>query len=250
MVEMSDASETDAFDRPEFAATREALHRVAVHVVARARRQATGRFSLRASTGGLSTPEFGSDGRRVRLSGGTIVVESDAPGNASAVARYVDGASLADLATFAGVDLAEPFDVGHDTPDLGDIDAPLSVDSEAAASLASWYADVSAALDRVVAEITPERSATLPRLWPEHFDLAIEVDARPERRVNLGGSPGDGFCPEPYLYVGPWTAHRPGEAEFWNAPFGAYRTASSLGSGRIERGASFLLTGIERLAAD
>lgn len=249
-MDVSDVSEMGAFDRPEFAATREALHRVTVHVVARARRQATGRFSLRASAGGLATPEFGSDGRRVRLSRGNIVVESDAPGNASAVGRPIDGASLAELATFVGVDLAERLDVGHDTPDLGDIDAPLSVDSAAAAALASWYADVSAALDRVVAEITPDRSATLPRLWPEHFDLAIEVDARPERRVNLGGSPGDGFCPEPYLYVGPWTADRPGDAEFWNAPFGAYRPASSLGSDRVERGASFLVAGIERLAAD
>jgi hypothetical protein len=43
--------------------------------------------------------------------------------------------------------------------------------------------------------------------------------------VNYGVSPGDGFLPEPYAYVGPWT---PREGEFWNAPFGAVRRASEL----------------------
>lgn len=245
---MSAVSEIGAFDRPEFAATRDALHRVTVHVVARARQHATGRFSLRASPGGLGTPEFGPDARRVRLSGGAVVVESDRPGDASARAIPVDGATLRELAVSAEVDLTVPLDVGHDTPPLGDVDVPLAADSEAAAALAAWFADVSLALDRVIADVAPERAATLPRLWPEHFDVAIEIDARPDRRVNLGGSPGDGFCPEPYLYVGPWTADRPGDAAFWNAPFGAYRAASSLGTDRIAAGADFLLAGIERLA--
>jgi hypothetical protein len=236
------------FDRAEFATTREAMHRVTVHVVARARQQATGRFSLRASTGGLGTPEFGSDARRIRLSGSNLVVETDAPGDASAVARSIDGATLRELAALAAVDLAEPLDVGTDTPVLGDVDAPLSVDAGAADDLALWYADVAGALDRIVAEVSSTRSATLPRLWPEHFDLAIEVDAGPGGRVNLGGSPGDGFCPEPYLYVGPWTTDRPGDAEFWNAPFGAYRPVSVLESDRIGEGTAFLLSGVERLA--
>jgi hypothetical protein len=34
-------------------------------------------------------------------------------------------------------------------------------------------------------------------------------------------SPGDDFSAEPYLYVGPWGADRPGDAGYWNAPFGA-----------------------------
>jgi hypothetical protein len=69
--------------------------------------------------------------------------------------------------------------------------------------------------------------------------------------VNLGGSPGDGFSDEPYLYVGPWTSDRPGDSEFWNAPFGAFRTWSQLGAGPADvviTGAAFLLDGYRRLA--
>ena len=52
-----------------FAATRDDLQRVAVHIVARARQQATGRFGLRVTAGGFGTPEFGPDLTRVRCVG-------------------------------------------------------------------------------------------------------------------------------------------------------------------------------------
>src|SRR5215210_1234362 len=55
-----------------------ALHQVAVHVVARARQQATGRFSLRVTSGGFGTPELRPDSWRVRVSNGTLLVEADA----------------------------------------------------------------------------------------------------------------------------------------------------------------------------
>ncbi len=55
------------------------------------------------------------------------------------------------------------------------------------------------------------------QLWPEHFDLA--VDMGPDgARANFGGSPGDDAHPEPYLYIGPWA---PREGTFWNESFGA-----------------------------
>jgi hypothetical protein len=55
-----------------------------------------------------------------------------------------------------------------------------------------------------------------PVLWPEHFDVAVTED-----EVNYGVSPGDGFHPLPYAYVGPWTSRI---GAFWNAPFGAFLT--------------------------
>jgi hypothetical protein len=55
-----------------------------------------------------------------------------------------------------------------------------------------------------------------PVLWPEHFDVAVTDD-----EVNYGVSPGDGFHPLPYAYVGPWTSRI---GAFWNAPFGAFAT--------------------------
>jgi hypothetical protein len=238
-----------AIEPTSAAQTRRALHRVAVHVVARSRQQATGRFSLRVTAGGFGTPEFGDDGRRVRVSGGALVVESDASDAPSAIAHDIAGASLRRLAEFAGADLDVDLDVGHDTPGLGDVDAEIAIDAAEARALLAWYGAVADALDRVLVVVTPDRSASLPRLWPEHFDVAIEVDARPGRRVNLGGSPGDGFCPEPYVYVGPWTSDRPGDGAFWNAPFGAYVPASSLGADQVVAAAAFLLSGVERLAA-
>ncbi|TML07060.1 MAG: hypothetical protein E6G41_05415 [Actinobacteria bacterium] len=47
-------------------------------------------------------------------------------------------------------------------------------------------------------------------LWPEHFDVAIELG-----EATFGVSPGDENHPEPYAYVAPWSAPAPGE--FWNA---------------------------------
>jgi hypothetical protein len=32
----------------------------------------------------------------------------------------------------------------------------------------------------------------------------------------------------PYLYVGPWTEDRPGDAAYWNAPFGAVLRATDV----------------------
>ena len=52
-----------------------------------------------------------------------------------------------------------------------------------------------------------EDTPTPVRLWPEHFDIAIELGAeRSGRRANYGFSPGDEQHPEPYAYVSPWTA--------------------------------------------
>ena len=204
-----------------FAATRDALQRVAVHIVARARSQGTGRFGLRATVGGFGTPEYGDDVVRVRVSDGLLVRETAGTGGATTAATAIDGATLADLAEVAGVDLGADLDVGHDTPPLGDTAEVLRVDAEAAGVLAAWYATVATALDRTAAELPTAATPSAVQLWPEHFDVALDAAATDERRANLGGSPGDGFSAVPYAYVGPWTDDRPGDAEFWNAPFGA-----------------------------
>ena len=77
---------------------------------------------------------------------------------------------------------------------------PLGVDPEAAAALADWYAFG----DQILRALGGE-----PILWPEHFDLAIELD-----EVNYGFSPGDEAHAEPYAYVGPFG---PVVGELWNA---------------------------------
>ena len=93
-----------------------------------------------------------------------------------------------------------------------------------------------------------------PQLWPEHFDLALDLAYDPadpaQRRVNLGGSPGDEHHPDPYLYVGPWTPDRPGDPTFWNAPFGAVLGADrvQLAPDSLAAATEFFRHGLDRLA--
>jgi hypothetical protein len=79
---------------------------------------------------------------------------------------------------------------------------PLNVDPVAAARLADWYAFGAATLEAF--DAGPERW-----LWPEHFDIAIELDG-----ATYGFSPGDEHHAEPYAYVAPWIEV---EGELWQA---------------------------------
>ncbi len=221
--------------------TRDALQRVATHVLARARHAATGRFGLRATPGGFGTPAFGDAVEVLRVSRGSLLRERD--GHASSIA--IDGATLRALAAFADADLTVPFEAGHDTPPLGDIDAPLRVDVGEAVALAAWWHLGWQAIDAAVAD---QRDAMAIQLWPEHFDAGTSVAVGDDDgdRCNLGVSPGDGFSDEPYLYVGPWTDRRPGDESYWNAPFGAV-----LMRHEVEEGAdalSFFRRGLDALS--
>jgi hypothetical protein len=242
---------TSLADLPDhYAETRDALQRVAVHIVARARSQATERFGLRPTVGGFGTPEFGQDLVRVRVSGTRLIRETGGSSGTTSTATTIDGHSLAALAAVAGVDLDRALDVGHDTPPLGDVSELLAVDATSAEVLAGWYAVVTAALDCVVTALPAGAAPTMVQLWPEHFDVALDAAATEDRRANLGGSPGDGFHAEPYAYVGPWTADRPGDESFWNAPFGAvlgYRALVGVAD-PVDTLTDFFLDGVRRLA--
>jgi hypothetical protein len=90
---------------------------------------------------------------------------------------------------------------------------PLDVDPAAARVLADFYGFVTATLEEL-ARGNHELRPSVIQLWPEHFDIAMELGTG-TARANYGGSPGDGDHPQPYLYVGPWEAPPPGE--LWNA---------------------------------
>jgi hypothetical protein len=233
--------------------TREVLHRLATHLLARAQEHHLGRISLHAAPGGFATSRFGPRGTRLRISGELLVRETDTPSRTWTVP--ITGSTLRGLATFAGVDLAQAFTVGPDTPALGDLDEPVEVDGAAVATIADWYALTAQALDRVRAllpDVGAGHGPSLAQLWPEHFDLAIDAaydTAAPgERRVNVGGTPGDGFHEDPYLYVGPWTPERPGD-DYWNAPFGAVigRSEVTATTDPLATAVGFFSTGITRL---
>lgn len=161
----------------EFPAAVAALHRVAEDVIAPARKP-DNEISLRATRGGFGTPEFEWEGARhqVRVEGAELV-------------REVDGAAER---------------------------TPLAVDAAASRALGELYAFGALVLGRLVEEAGSEEEPTIPRLWPEHFDIAIELGSEAAgRRANYGLSPGDEAHAEPYLYVSPWTAEV--SAPLWNA---------------------------------
>jgi hypothetical protein len=163
-------------DRAALAATRATLHRVAQDVVSPARVAATGHeIALEPRPGGFGTPPFPGGGE-VRVEGTELVTVA------------ADGTQRRE---------------------------PLDVDPQAAALLATFWAFTAAALAMLRSDAEPDDDPSPIILWPEHFDLALELG--PEgRRATYGGSPGDEHHELPYLYVAPWQ-DAPLGSGFWNA---------------------------------
>jgi hypothetical protein len=172
-----------------FAATVAALHRVAEEIVAPARKP-DNEIALEATPGGFGTPVFEHAGvtQQVRVEGAELVHRAGADERRAPLTTLESARRL----------VAELVPGPLSTE-------PLAVDPEAAARLGDWYA-----LGAAVLGAFADATASPVRLWPEHFDIAIDMD-----RVNYGFSPGDEHHDEPYAYVGPWDADVSGE--LWNA---------------------------------
>jgi hypothetical protein len=143
----------------------------------------------------------------VRLEPGRLVVARDG-------AR--EEAPVTTLRAAAAFVLGGPPDLEYpkdfDVPEPGDVDAPLALDPAAAAQLGAWYR-FGAGVLAVMRDEAGEGAGEI-QLWPEHFDIAVEVPCGVGRMM-FGASPGDGTSDEPYLYVLP-----PGPVErsgTWNA---------------------------------
>ena len=223
--------------------TRDDLHRVAAHVLGRRRFDVSGHYGLRASPAGIATPAFGPEPEVLRIAGPSLVREV----GADAASTALDGASLRDLAAFAGVDLQAEFSVGANTPPLGRTDEPLRLDDDELASLVAWFDLGWRALDAFTAQLGEGWACTTTQLWPEHFDVGTTVTRLDGPSVNLGYSSGDAFSADPYVYVGPWGTERPGDPDYWNAPFGAY--VPRQGARDAAAGIDFLRTGVGALTA-
>jgi hypothetical protein len=228
------------------AGTRRTLHRIAAHVLGRRRHQVSGRFGLRASPGGFTTPAFGDQPESLRVTDGVLIRDI----GTQAAALAISGSTMRHLITFAGADPDVAFSVGDETPVLGDLDEPLMIDSKSARLLTGWFALGACALDRVLADLPEGADPATVQLWPEHFDLGTTVVSASGERVNLGASPGDDGIEDPYLYVGPWSADRPGDPAFWNAPFGAVLRTSDMPDSpdKVEAGVAFLRSGLDQLS--
>jgi len=169
------------------------LHRLAVYVVSPAQRLVNGEIIMQSTHGGFSTFEYG--GHVTRVVDDRLVVD----GAAHPITTLREAAAV--LGIEPDVRQQEQFDV----PPHGDLDEPLTIDLAAAAVLADWFEFASAALEHLRAEAVPEDDVTMVRIWPEHFDAAIDMgDGDAGRRATYGGSPGDRHHAEPYLYASPW----------------------------------------------
>ena len=208
-----------------FAATRDGLHRVAEHVLAPARYEANGKIGLRYTAGGFGTPFFADD-RQVRIRGGELVVQVGAVEQRAALTTVRNAAAI------VGVAAGAPSDVYPPSTPL-EPDARLRISPDAAAALGDWFGFACSVLEQLRAEAAPDEAASRVQLWPEHFDLAVEI-GREEHgsRAAFGASAGDDLHPEPYLYVAPWEEF--GDDPYWNAT--GFRGAE-LGYADLARGA-------------
>jgi hypothetical protein len=188
--------------------TRRSLHRAAEHLLAAARKRATGEISLVPAPGGVATPPLG-DGSVVAIEGADVVVRRPEGVRRAALT------TLAETAAAVGIEPGFPW-TKHRPGTEYEPHAALPVDPAAAAALAAWFALGQEALTTLVAEV-PAEEPSAPQIFPEHFDLGVTAGA-----VNYGFSPGDDAIVTPYAYVGPHDV--PSRTGFWNAPFGAYRT--------------------------
>jgi hypothetical protein len=160
-----------------FAETRIVLHKVAEAVVAPARKPEN-EISLRYTRGGFGTPFFEEGGAdcQVRIEGAELIRQRGAK------------------------ESREPL--------------PAEVDEAASRALGDFYGFACSVLEQLRADES-EAESTMVRIWPEHFDMAVELGDG-EARANFGASPGDENHDEPYLYVGPFDAGL-ASGELWNA---------------------------------
>jgi hypothetical protein len=185
-----------------FGETRDALHMVAEAVVAPARKPEN-EISLRYTRGGFGTPFFDQGGAecQVRVEGAELIRQ-----------RGVEQTS-------------EPL--------------PGEIDEAASRSLGDFYGFACSVLEQLRADALATEGSWV-RLWPEHFDIAVELgDDAGGKRANFGASPGDENHDEPYLYVGPFNADL-ASGELWNAtgfPGAELRYAELLAAGDQRRAA-------------
>jgi hypothetical protein len=187
---------------PALVATRQSLHRLAEHVVSPARQAANGKIGLRYTRGGFGTPYFGED-IQVRVEGTELVVVLGRLGTERR-ATITTLAAAAELVSERGAPAAVLSD------------EPLAVDPVPAAFLGDWYGFAASVLEELRAEADASHDPSRVQLWPEHFDMALELGSEQAgARAAYGLSPGDDEHDEPYAYAAPWSAPAPGP--LWQA---------------------------------
>ena len=92
----------------------------------------------------------------------------------------------------------------------------LEVDPVAATAIGDWFGFAASVLEELRAGAGPDLEPSRVQLWPEHFDMAVELGSESGgRRAGYGCSPGDDAHADPYIYVAPWEP--PPAGDLWNA---------------------------------
>ena len=160
--------------------TTDALHRLAVYVIAPAQRLANGEIILRATPGGFST--FPYEGHVVGVDGDQLVVD----GTHQPITTL--NAAAAAIGITADVTQQEQFDV----PPHGDLNEPLGVDPDRGAGPRRLVCLRHRAARHVAGGSRGGRRRVDRADLAEHFDAAIDMgDGGADRRGTYGASPGD-----------------------------------------------------------
>lgn len=203
---------------------------LAAHVVAEARYRRIGHSGLQPTALGFTTP---------RDEPGVVAVELD-----ELVVGVGDAERRCQVATVGQAQTRALGEVGaprwgaqpglHDPPGPVPADEPLDIDREVAAWLGGWFLLGHEVLNGLVADAASTH-AGVPTLWPEHFDVGVEL-LPDERRASYGVSAGDDLVAQPYAYVAVWQPeHHGGLSDpWWNATAvrGAVLTADVLAQRR------------------
>jgi hypothetical protein len=192
----------DLGDPTVMTTTRQRMHGIAECLMAGPQRRAGGRFTLRVTPDGFAT----TGGPPLRLEDTDLIAHESK--------RVALAGTFAQMADRLEVDFGPPPDSYPDGSGASPGDE-VSLDAVSARLIERWYVLADAAL-RVLA---PRQT---PILWPEHFDVAILLES-----TTFGASPGDSFHAMPYAYVSDGDH---GDSDFWNAPFGAFRSQEQMRS--------------------
>lgn len=89
----------------------------------------------------------------------------------------------------------------RDSPQ-GETREPLDVDAASVAALSDVYGFATSVLETLRAELPQPARAGRVQLWPEHFDVGLDLRrATTGEEIVAGVSPGDEHYAEPYIYV-------------------------------------------------
>ncbi|HEY3096612.1 MAG TPA: hypothetical protein VGK05_07210, partial [Acidimicrobiia bacterium] len=217
--------------RDAFAPTRAAWHTLAEHVLARARYDANGKIGLRYTRRGVGTPWFRHRDRdaQVRIEGTNLVVHEDGETRSAPLTTVAAAAELARIQPGAPEEVYAP-------ATTLERDAPLVLDARSVEFFGAWFGFAASVLEQIRAEADPVDEPSRVQLWPEHFDLSVDLgDENAGHRGTFGASPGDDVDRDPYLYVTHWADV--GADDYWDEEHfpGASLTVVSLAAAPDQR---------------